>query len=151
MRSMKKRWSRVGMVASVVAIVALGLTVSVTEGDSGKGKKGKLVLDVNVDEGSLDTPHGMPGPFHIEGEIVGGGGGTFECWGWIDAGFIGRVSQVYALDDRGSIMTQGLENDFLGVTGGTGDFSNVRGEALQTFTGNGFDFIIEFDLKGAKK
>ena len=46
------------------------------------------------------------------------------------------------------IMTQGLEGGFLAVVGGTGKFRKVRGQALQTFTGVGFDFIIEFDLKG---
>ncbi len=47
-------------------------------------------------------------------------------------------------------MTQGREGDFLAVVGGTGDFRNVRGEALQTFTGPGFDFTIEFNLTGAR-
>ena len=47
-------------------------------------------------------------------------------------------------------MTQGIEGGLLAVTGGTGDFSNVRGEGLQIFTGNGFDFTIEFDLSGER-
>ena len=156
MRSMNERWSRVVMVASVAAIVALGLTVSVTEGDPGKSKKGKLNLFVDVDEGSFDfvglPENGFgerPGPFNIVGDFDDGG--TFRCWGWIDEDFAGSVSQVFNFPGRGSIMTQGIEGGFLAVTGGTGDFRNVRGEALQTFTGDGFDFTIEFDLKGAKK
>ncbi len=156
MRSMKERWGRVVVVASVAAIVALGLSVRVTEGDPGKGKKGKLVLDVVVDvesfdfEGELPDGEGArPGPFNIVGDFDDGG--TFRCWGWIDEDFAGSVSQVFNFPGRGSIMTQGVEGGFLAVTGGTGDFSDVRGEALQTFTGEGFNFDIEFDLKGAKK
>jgi len=155
MRSMNKRWSRLVMMASVAAIVALGLNVRVTEGDPGKGKKGTLDLFVNVDEASFDfvglPENGFgarPGPFNIVGEFDGG---TFRCWGWIDTNFAGSVSQVFDFPGRGSIMTQGIEGGFLAVTGGTGDFRNVRGEALQTFTDNSFDFTIEFDLKGAKK
>ena len=45
-------------------------------------------------------------------------------------------------------MTQGIEGGLLAVVGGTGKFRNLRGEGLQIFTGVGFDFIIEFDLKG---
>ena len=153
MRSMNLWWSRVVMVASVMAIVALGLTVSVTKGDPGKGKKGKFVLFVEVDEASYVGPViGIEaGAFNVEGEIVEGGSGPFRCWGWIDLDGVGSVSQVFALDGRGSIMTQGIEGGFLATTGGTDDFSDVRGEGLQTFTGVGFDFAIEFDLKGAKK
>ena len=46
-------------------------------------------------------------------------------------------------------MTQGIEGGVLAITGGTGDFSNLRGDALQTFTGDGFNFTVEFEVKGA--
>jgi hypothetical protein len=46
-------------------------------------------------------------------------------------------------------MTQGVEGGLLAITGGTGDFNNLRGDALQTFTGNGADFTIKFVGKGA--
>ena len=46
------------------------------------------------------------------------------------------------------IMTRGIEGGYLAVVGGTGKFRKVRGQRLQTFTGVGFDFIIEFKLKG---
>ncbi len=38
----------------------------------------------------------------------------------------------------------------MSVVGGTGDFLNVRGEAIQVFTGDGFNFNIEFTLRGAR-
>ena len=108
-----------------------------------------LLLDVDVDETSFDAVAAPGGgvSFNVVGEF--GSSGTFRCWGWIDAGGAGSVSQVFNIPGRGAIMTQGIEGGFLAVTGGTGDFSNLRGDALQTFTGDGFNFTIEFEVKGA--
>ena len=108
-----------------------------------------LILDVDVDETSFDAVAAPGGgvSFNIVGAF--GGGGTFRCWGWIDAVGAGSVSQVFNIPGRGAIMTQGIEGGFLAITGGTEDFSNLRGDALQTFTGNGFNFTIEFEVKGA--
>lgn len=67
--------------------------------------------------------------------------------------FLTNVSQVYDIEGRGAIMTQGQEGHVLAVVGGTGDFSNVRGEGIQVFVQDppltNFDFTIPFDLKGA--
>ena len=104
----------------------------------------ELVLHVAVDLDSF-TQHdlgGGVGPFNIEGN-TGSGAGSFRCWGWFPNGI---VSQVYNIGDRGSIMTLSQEGGFLAVVGGTGDFRNVQGEAIQVFTGNGFDFTITFDF-----
>ena len=65
------------------------------------------------------------------------------------------MSQEYNLFDRGKIQVQGIEDEGpRAVTGGTGDFSNVRGEAtgfdLSEFGDTG-EFIATFKLKGAKK
>jgi len=89
-----------------------------------------------------------PGPFNIVGTFESDG--TFRCWGWIDEDGVGSVSQVFNIYGRGTIMTQGIEGGLLAVTGGTGEFLNVRGEALQTFIDNGFDFTMEFTLRGAR-
>ena len=116
---------------------------------AGGAEAGKQTLTVDVDEESFDFVESPSGAvsFNVVGTIAGGG--TFRCWGWIDAAGIGSVSQVFNIPGRGAIMTQGIEGGLLAVTGGTGDFSNLRGDALQVFTGSGFDFTIEFDLKGA--
>ena len=116
-----------------------------------------LVLNVDVDETSFDSvglaANGFgerPGPFNVVGTFESDG--TFRCWGWIDEDGVGSVSQVFNIYGRGTIMTQGIEGGLLAVTGGTGDFLNVRGEALQTFndlTVN-LDFTIEFTLRGAR-
>ncbi len=117
----------------------------------GGGNEG-LVLSVDVDEGSF-LQHdlaGGEGPFNIEGD-TGSGARSYRCWGWFPNGI---VSQVYDIAGRGSIMTQGLEGGFLAVVGGTGDFTNVRGEAIQVFTGEFpavLDFTITFHLKGAPR
>jgi hypothetical protein len=108
-----------------------------------------LLLDVDVDEASFDAIIALGGgeTFNVVGTF--GDGGTFRCWGWIDGDGAGSVSQVFNIPGRGAIMTQGIEGGFLAITGGTGDFSNLRGDALQTFTGDGFNFTIEFEVKGA--
>ncbi len=132
-----KQLSLLGVVATLALVFA------------GVAEAGKTTLTVDVNEGSFDSIPAMFGgvSFNVVGTIEGGG--TFRCWGWIDTGGVGSVSQVFNIPGRGMIMTQGIEGGLLAVTGGTGDFSNVRGDALQVFTGDGFDFTIEFDLKGA--
>ncbi len=137
MNCVKKQLSLLGVVATLALVLA------------GVAEAHEPTLTVDVDEASFDFAPAMFGgvSFNIVGTFAGGG--TFRCWGWIDAGGFGSVSQVYNIPGRGTIMTQGIEGGLLAVTGGTGDFSNVRGDALQVFTGTGFDFTMEFDLKGA--
>ncbi len=141
MNRVKKQLSLLGVVATLALVFA------------GVAEAGKTTLTVDVDEVSFDVASanvGLAVAFNIVGTF--GDDGTFRCWGWIDATGVGSVSQVYNFPGRGSIMTQGIEGGFLAVTGGTGDFSNVRGDALQTFLDPTFvslDFTIEFDLKGA--
>ncbi len=66
--------------------------------------------------------------------------GDFLCWGWIigdinDPESPSVVSQEFNFFNRGKIQVQGLEDEGArAIVGGTGDFSNVRGEAT------GFDF-----------
>jgi hypothetical protein len=147
MSSMKRHASLLGVVVlSLAAIAVLSFAVRVTEGQP---VGGTLVVDVDVDEPSFDAPVGIPGPFTVEGD-TGGGAGTYQCWGWIFAdGSASSVSQVYNIAGRGAIMTLGQEGLSIAVVGGTGDFRNVRGEAIQVFTGVGFDFALEVDLIGA--
>ena len=127
-----------------VAISLLLVSSFVSAGDK------TLLLDVEVDLASFDATSVAPGggvSFNIVGEF--GEGGTFRCWGWIDKDGAGSVSQVFDIPGRGAIMTQGIEGGLLAITGGTGDFNNLRGDALQIFTGDGFNFTIEFEGKGA--
>ena len=137
MNRVKKQLSLLGVVATLALVFA------------GVAEAGTTTLDVDVDELSFDAVESPSGAvsFNVVGTF--GDGGTFRCWGWIDTNDFGSVSQVYTFPGRGSIMTQGIEGGLLAVTGGTGDFSNVRGDAFQTFTMDGFNFTIEFDLKGA--
>ena len=78
--------------------------------------------------------------------------GKFHCWGWLigPTQALGPVSQEFDIDGRGKIQVQGIEDDGpRAVVGGTGDFRNVRGEATGFDSGPG-EFIVEFNLKGAK-
>ena len=139
MNRVKKQLSLFGVVATL-ALVFAGVAQAET-----------LNLSVDVDESSFDAPLDIPGPFNVEGD-TGSGPGTFQCWGWIFADPPANVSQVYVIAGRGTITVQGQEGMLMSVVGGTGDFLNVRGEALQTFTDdvNSFDFTIEFTLRGAR-
>ena len=136
MNRVKKQLSLFGVVATL-ALVFAGVAQAET-----------LNLFVDVDETTFDAPLGQPGPFNVEGDI--GGGGTFQCWGWIFEDNSANVSQVYYIAGRGTITVQGQEGTLMSVVGGTGDFLNVRGEAIQVFTGDGFNFNIEFTLRGAR-
>ena len=138
MNRVKKQLSLLGVVATL-ALVFAGVAQAET-----------LNLFVDVDEVSFDAPLGIPGPFNIEGDVEGTGAGTYQCWGWIFDGPPANVSQVYLIAGRGTITVQGQEGILMSVVGGTGDFLNVGGEAIQVFDGNGFNFNIEFTLRGAR-
>ena len=141
MNRVKKQLSLFGVVATL-ALVFAGVAQAET-----------LNLFVDVDEATFDAPLGIPGPFNVEGDIEGTGPGTFQCWGWIfalDGSPPANVSQIYYIAGRGTITVQGQEGMLMSVVGGTGDFLNVRGEAIQVFTGDGFNFNIEFTLRGAR-
>ncbi len=144
MGTMKKRLSVLVVVLSLAAIAVL--SVRVTEGNAPTA--GALILTVDVDEASFNGPAAGDGAFNVEGD-TGSGAKTFQCWGWIFADGNANVSQVFNIAGRGAIMTQGQEDGLLAVVGGTGDFRNARGEALQTFTGVGLDFTLKVDLTGA--
>jgi hypothetical protein len=61
------------------------------------------------------------------------------------------VSQTYELDGRGEIQVQGREDENRAVTGGTGAFNNVRGEAdFEFIDPNSPSFRGTFHLKGAQ-
>ncbi len=150
-----------------VLMVGLVLLGGFAVADAG-GKKGELVLRVATDGATFDTPAPAPGgggAFYISGVICADGEigdpcdsiGTFHCWGWLIGPdqLAAVVSQEYDLDGRGKIQVQGVEDEGpRAVTGGTGDFRNVRGEATgfdlsDLFVGG--EFIATFNLIGAKK
>ncbi len=138
MNCVKKQLSLLGVVATLALVFA------------GAAEAGTLSLFVDVDEDSFVGPaEGVAGPFNVEGD-TGSGAATFQCWGWQLVTGVTNVSQIYYIAGRGTITTQGQEGLLMSVVGGTGDFLNVRGEAIQVFTGNGFDFNIEFTLRGAR-
>ena len=141
---MKARWILPVVCAGLAALLAFPLAQAGDDSDSDSDSD-ELILFVDVDEASFLGPdEGEAGAFNVVGD-TGSGAGTFQCWGWIFADGTANVSQVYNIPG-GTIMTQGQEGLPLAVVGGTGEFNDVEGEALQTFTGFGFDFNIEFDL-----
>jgi hypothetical protein len=148
----------------VAALAAPGLT-GTAEAKGGKS----FNLDVDVDESSFVSPTDVPGgtgPFYVGGTIFRHGHpapsiGTFHCWGFITTTGVGVVDQEFDIDGRGKILISGVESDApRGVTGGTGDFANARGEGTniefldvgsnEPEGGDPFDFTIDFNLTGAR-
>ena len=118
-----------------------------------------LTLDVIPDESTFvtvdDGDNG--GPFFISGLIYAPGTvidpiGEFLCWGYFSGqGAVAVVSQEFDIDGRGKIQVQGVEDAGpRAVTGGTGDFANLRGAANVVFTGP-LNFTIRFALTGATR
>ena len=122
-----------------------------------------FTLRVLADLSTFDVTPGAAGggvPFYVTGTIceettIGDPSctsiGDFFCWGWIPPVGAPVVSQEYHLFGRGKIQTQGLEDEGpRAVVGGTGDFSEVSGEAtsvdLSAFPP---EFTITFDLEDA--
>ncbi len=152
-----------------VLMVGLALLGGFTVAEA-KGKKGDLVLRVATDGTTFDSTAIGPGggggaAFYIGGVICADPTlfaacvpiGTFHCWGWLIGPdqMAAVVSQEYDLDGRGKIQVQGVEDEGpRAVTGGTGDFRNVRGEATgfdlsDLFVGG--EFTATFKLQGAKR
>ncbi len=146
-------------------MVGLALMGGFSIANAGK----ELVIRVATDGSTFDAHAAAPGggaAFYISGAICEELDlldidctpiGKFHCWGWL----IGPdqsaavVLQEYDLDGRGKIQVQGVEDEGpRAVTGGTGDFRNVRGEATgfdlsDLFVGG--EFIATFKLIGAKR
>ena len=119
--------------------------------------QGQIVtLDVEPDGGTfsmVDAGFGE-GPFFVSGPIFAPGGdvpiGKFLCWGYFGEGG-SVVSQEFDLFGRGKIQVQGVESEApRAVTGGTGDFANVRGVGTVELTG-GLNFTIRFSLTAATR
>ena len=154
-------------------VIVLGLaflgSFAVAEAD---GRKGELVLRVDTNgfaDFDMIAPNtdGIGFPFYVSGNIcqskvlgdICDSIGVFHCWGWDTGNGLAVVSQEFDLWGKGKIQVQGVEDEGpRAVTGGTGKFRNVRGQA------NGFDFsnflndpvepdgefIVTFKLTGAK-
>lgn len=153
---MSRRTILKGGAAAGMAAVAGLVTGVPTAGASSTSHGGLLVLNVVADPGLLDlvpTPNG--GPFYIPGEIfdpdTNDKVGDFHCWGFFfNGGALGVVSQEFDLFDLGKIQVQGVEDEGpRAVTGGTGNFRNVRGEMTGADLSNFPDFTVYFKLLGA--
>jgi len=156
---------RRGHLALVVVVVLLaGFLVFELGVPAPALAKKDLKLRVVVELGTFDA---SPGPgmgqaFYVEGTIcdkVSGAAcepaGVFRCWGWQTLsgapGNVSVVSQEFEIFGRGKLQVQGVEdNGPRAVTGGTGDFRNVRGEGEFDITGFPV-FTVSFKLQGAKK
>ncbi len=163
-RTLIKKAGAFGAAAAVAGAAGTAITSPASAASRGKS----IILDIDTD-GFADFQQvdngGESGPFYVSGEILGPGTdtmigteliGTFHCWGWIRSpDGLGVVDQEFDIDGRGKILISGVESDApRAVTGGTGDFVNVRGEGIPDITI--FDFMntgqfrIAFSLTGAR-
>ena len=129
--------------------------------------QGTLTVRVLADLSTFDTIPAAGGglAFHVAGTLCSDPTieaacapiGDFHCWGWISALGTVVVNQEYNFDGRGKVLVAGVEDPGpRAVVGGTGDFSNVRGEATG-FLGLGEgefpdppEFVATFKLVGAR-
>ncbi len=146
------------LVASICFVSVLVLAFWASNPSAVEGRN-LLLLDVVADVGQLDVipspSFAGQGPFYVPGTIFASGTdevvGEFHCWGFfIQGGAIGVVSQEFDLFGRGKIQVQGIEDEGpRAVTGGTGDFRNVRGEMTGADLSNFPAFTVAFQLLGA--
>ena len=111
-----------------------------------------VLLVPDNDSFDLVASPGGGGPFYIGGRIFDLDGvdlGEFQCWGWFFTEDRRMVTQEWNLGDRGTILVAGEELvNPLGIIGGTGDFSNARGQMeFVEFSAEGV--LSQFTLIGA--
>ena len=145
--------------AGAAGVGVLAAAIATTSSPVSAARGGNSVdLRVIADPSQLDlipspTFPGQ-GPFYIPGTIYAPGTlnqlGIFHCWGFFyNGGALGVVSQEYDLAGRGKIQVQGVEDGGpRAVTGGTGDFRNVRGEMTGADLSAFPDFTVNFQLIG---
>ena len=141
-------------------LLAVAMVLIVGAGDlaySAKPSKDNVLTVLLVpDNGTLDLIESVTGssrgPFYIGGTLfdleTGAELGDFQCWGWFFTASRRMVTQEYNLGERGTILVAGEEIlNPLAITGGTGDFKNVRGQAEFEFVDD--QLLVHFDLIGA--
>jgi hypothetical protein len=158
-RNILKTGAAAGL-ATVAGIAAPSSAIAETASESSlKAPRNAFDLDVLADTSKLDVlpspTFAGQGPFYIPGVIYEPGTtneiGKFHCWGFfIDNGAVGVVSQEFDLTGLGKIQVQGIEDEGArAVTGGTGNFRNVRGEMTGADLSNFPAFTATFRLLGA--
>ncbi len=149
-------------VASRWALLAVAILFVVGAGDLAYAAKpnddNELTVQVFVNFNTFDLRDGGAGtgPFYVGGDIVdpstGQALGEFQCWGWFFQADRNMVNQEFNIGSRGKIILTGEEDGGLRpITGGTGDFRNVRGDTTFDLSNLGVDgsFLATFRLIGA--
>ena len=157
------RRGHLGLIVVVVLLAGFFVLELGAPGAALAKKELELRVEVNLStfDAAASTLGGMGQVFYVEGTIcdtLSGAcnpAGIFRCWGWQTLSGapanVNVVSQEFEIFGRGKLQVQGVEdNGPRAVTGGTGDFRNVRGEG--DFDVTGFPvFTVSFELQGEKK
>ena len=151
---------KIGMTFRWALLLAVAMTLMVAAGHqaySAKPDMDNVLTVLLVPDGltfdQVESPGGSGhGPFYIGGTIFDLDGvelGEFQCWGWFFTESRRTVTQEWNLGDRGTILVAGEELvNPLGITGGTGDFSNVRGQ-MEFVEFSAAGVLSQFTLIGA--
>jgi hypothetical protein len=139
---------------------------------NGKGNQG-FTFEVLPDMTTLDFVREVAmgetfptGPFYISGSIYRNNSldpmgnpnpgaqsiGTFREWGWIHDGVTGDavVNQSFEFSSGQLQVAGSRPSERLGVTGGSQQFFNVRGQGIYTvINAENFSFRVQFKLQGA--
>ncbi len=147
--NMYGRWA---FVVIVVALLLASWNPAVAARPQRAGSE--LTVNVRVDFSTFDQlTTTLGGPFYVGGVILDPETdeeiGLFHCFGFFfEGGAV--VTQEFDLTGRGKIILAGVEDQGpRAITGGTGDFKNVRGEATGIDLSGLPLFPVTFNLIGA--
>ncbi len=151
---------KTSVTSRVILLSIVFMLVAATGNLAYSAKPGPNVLTVQVfvDFSTFDLRADAAGrgPFYVGGTIVdpatGSPLGEFQCWGWFFEANRNMVNQEFNIGDRGKIILTGEEDGGVRpITGGSGDFRNVRGDTTFDLSSLGVDgsFLASFTLIAA--
>ena len=149
---------KIGVTYRWTLLLVVGMVLIATAGHqaySAKPHDDNVLTVLLVPDGStfdLRANDFGEGPFYIGGTLfdadTGAELGAFQCWGWFFTASRRMVTQEYNIGNRGTILLAGEEiENTLALVGGTGDFSNARGQVEFEFVPEGI--LVHFSLIGA--
>jgi len=152
------RFSRVQFLNAGIAalIITTILTAGMVQAQADKPIASPWAMAIDL---ALDPPAAAnaAGPFYASGMLYRVGAGTapigaYHSWGWrfdparAQAGTVATSS--FEIAGQGEIVVSGVDDGRMTITGGTGDFRGVTGQAVMLAVGPN-TVRVTFDLVGA--
>jgi len=139
-----ERINRGQVLMTVIAALATTtvLSLGIVHAQAEKAVASPWAMTVDL---ALDPAAGVAtaGPFHASGMLLRAGGavpvGTFHSWGWrfdpTRAAGGSVATSSFEIAGQGEIVVSGIEDGRATITGGTGNFRGVGGQADMVATG----------------